>query len=92
MREEMPWFYEIAREIYSTLRTGDVDNVERELSRLHHMAEMMMHSPFMEDFGDKESHIMMMEFPRMFDHIVHRYIERARKSVPRKRLKPNADS
>jgi hypothetical protein len=92
VREEMPWFYEIAREIYNTLKTGDADNAERELGRLRNMAEMMMHGPFMEDFGDKESHIMMMEFPRMFDHIVHRYMERARKSVPRKRVKRDAES
>jgi len=92
VREEMPWFYEMAREIYSTLKTGDAEIAEHELRRLGHMVEMMMHGPFMEDFGDEESQMIMMEFPRMFDHILHRYMGRARKSVPRKRLKPDTES
>jgi len=92
VREEMPWFYEIAREIYNNLKSGEIESAHRELHRLRRMSEMVIHGPFMEDVGDKETHMLMMEFPRMFDHLVHRYFERATKSIPRKRLKENAKS
>jgi hypothetical protein len=92
VRDEMPWFYEIARETYQTLKSGDLEGVERQIHRLHRFLEMMMHSPFMEEHHDKETHIFMMEFPRMFDRMVRHYLERSKKSSPRKRTKSEDES
>lgn len=36
---------------------------------------MLMNGPFMNDLGDKETHMMMMEFPHMFEHMMHRYMK-----------------
>jgi hypothetical protein len=80
----MPWFYEIAVEAYHAIKTGDTETAEREIQRLGHFTERFMHGPFMEEFGGKEMHMLMMEFPRMFDHMLRRCIE-AKKSVPRRR-------
>jgi hypothetical protein len=85
VRDEMPWFYEIAREIYDAIKSGDQEAVERHIHRLHRMQESMMHGPFMHEFGDKESHMLLMEFPRMFEHVVHRYLSRSRHTIKRKR-------
>ena len=84
VREDMPWFYEIAVEAYHAIKTGDTETAEREIQRLGHFTERFMHGPFMEEFGGKDMHMLMMEFPRMFDHMLRRCIE-AKKSVPRRR-------
>ena len=92
VREEMPWFYEIARETYEALKSGDAKAAEREIHRVHHLRDRMIHGPFMEGLEDKDLHMFMMEFPRMFEHLVHRYLEHPRMVAPRKRGKPNAES
>jgi hypothetical protein len=87
VRDEMPWFYEIAREIYEAIKSGDREAADRQIHRLHRMHELMMDGPFMREFGDKESHMLMMEFPRMFEHVVHRYMSREKPRIKRERLK-----
>jgi hypothetical protein len=92
VRDEMPWFYEVARETYSALKSGDIENAEREMHRLRRTTELMLHGPFTEEFGDKESHMLMMEFSHMVDHFVHRFVARAPTPAPRKRQKLDADT
>ena len=87
MRDEVPWFYEIAREAYEAIKSGDAEAAERQIKRLRRLSKMLMNGPFMEEMGNKDTHIFMMEFPRMFEHFVHRYIERAKARPRRKRLK-----
>jgi hypothetical protein len=92
VREDMPWFYEIALEAYHAIKAGDTEAAERAGKRMNRITEMFMHGPFMEEFGGKEAHIFMMEFPRMFEHMLHRCIEvkkpptRRRGSEPPKTL------
>ncbi len=75
VRDDMPWFYEIARDVYQSLKTGDVETAEREIQRLNRVAKMFIHGPFMEEFGNKEMHMMMMEFPHIIEHTSRRFIE-----------------
>ena len=84
VREDMPWFYEIALEAYHAIKAGDTEAAERASKRMNRITEMLMHGPFMEEFGNKESHMMMMEFPRMFEHMLHRYIETKKPPTRRK--------
>jgi hypothetical protein len=87
VRDEMPWLYELAMEVYRAVRDGKVETIEREMNRLRRFSESMMRGPFMEEFGivSKESHMFAMEFPRMLDHML-----RDIKSLPtRRRLKPH---
>ncbi|MBI4738172.1 toll/interleukin-1 receptor domain-containing protein [Candidatus Woesearchaeota archaeon] len=74
VRDEMPWFYEIATEAYHAIKAGDAQSVEREIKRLHHFPEFLMRGPF-DEFGGKEAHMMMIEFPRMFKHMLQRCLE-----------------
>ncbi|MFA5192072.1 MAG: toll/interleukin-1 receptor domain-containing protein [Verrucomicrobiia bacterium] len=97
VREEMPWLYEIAVEAYHGIRSGDMEAAEKEVRRLSRVTERFMHGPwmdgpFMEEFGGKEARMFMMEFPRMFEHMLHRCIE-ARKPSPRRRaaVKPPSE-
>lgn len=84
VRDEMPWFYEIALETYRAIKSGDAQAVEQEIRRLRHLPEMLMRGPFMEEFGSKDMHMFMMEFPRMFEHVIRRCME-AKKPTTRPR-------
>ncbi len=92
VREEMPWFYEIAREAYHATKSGDAEAAERQIKRLHNLRNMMMHGPLIEEFGNKDMHIFMMEFPRMFEHMIHRYAENKKAMAQSKRQKPKSES
>jgi len=74
VREDMPWLYELAMEVYRAVKMENDDAIEREMRRLRRFSEVMMHGPFMEEFGfgNKESHMFAMEFPRMLEHILRR--------------------
>jgi len=87
VREDMPWFYEIALEAYHAIRAGDNETAEKASKRMHRVTEMLMHGPFMEELGGKEMHMFIMEFPRMFEHIINRCIETKKTTTRRKASK-----
>jgi hypothetical protein len=84
VRDELPWLYEIALETYRAIKSGDIQAAEGEIKRLHRLPEMLMRGPFMEEFGGKDMHMFMMEFPRMFEHVIRRFID-AKKTASRPR-------
>jgi len=88
VRDEMPWLYELAMEVYRAVKSGNAEAIETEMSRLRHFSETMMHGPFMHEmgYGDKESHMFAMEFPRMLEHMLSRSLE-MRKTHRRKTSK-----
>jgi hypothetical protein len=75
VREDMPWFYEIALEAYHAVKAGDTESAEKMVQCLNRLNKFMMHGPFMEEFGSKETHMFMMEFPSILDHMLRRCIE-----------------
>jgi hypothetical protein len=71
VREEMPWLYELAMEVYRAIKNGDVQAIEQEMTRLRRFSEVVTHGPFMEEFGGgKESHLIAMELPRMLERVL----------------------
>jgi len=88
LREDMPWFYEIAQDAYHALKAGDTDAAEKDVKRLSRLTEFFMHGPFMKEFGGDEAHMLMMEFPRIIEHMVRRCIEAKKPPVRRKSVKP----
>ena len=77
VRDEMPWLYELAMEVYRAAKSGDVASIKLEMKRLRRFSETMMRGPFMEEFGfgGKESHMIAIEFPRMLEHTLIRVLE-----------------
>jgi len=77
VRDEAPWLYELAMEVYRAVRVGDPETIHREIARLRNFSEFAMRRPFLEEFGfgGKESHIFLMEFPRMLEHMLRRTLE-----------------
>jgi len=89
VREDIPWFYEIAQEAYHAIKAGDAETVDKAARRLKRISEFFMHGPFMEEFGSKDAHMFMMEFPRIMDHMLRRYIETKKPPARRKGSKPS---
>jgi hypothetical protein len=85
-REDFPWLYELGMEAYRAARAGKLREVESATTRFQRAAEVTMHGPLMEEFGSKETHIMLMEIPRMLDHIMHRFLEGSEKRSRAKKL------
>ena len=74
IRDDAPWMYELAMEVYRAVKSGDALEIEREMKRLENFSEFTMRGPFMEEFAfsSKESHMFLMEFPRMLRHTLAR--------------------
>lgn len=77
IRDEIPWLYELAMEVYRTVKDGNVENIENEMRRIRRLSEFALRGPFMEEFGlgNKENHMLMMEFPRVLERSLMRAIE-----------------
>jgi hypothetical protein len=87
VRDDMPWLYELAMEVYRAVKAENVELIEREMKRLRRFSEVMLRGPFMEEFGfaSKESHMFAMEFPRMLEHILMRTLEMRKTHAPARR-------
>jgi hypothetical protein len=60
-REEMPWLYELAMEVYRATKAGLADEAARARRDLHHAMDICMHGPVSEEMGfDPEMHHMLM--------------------------------
>ena len=90
IRDDAPWLYELAMEVYRAVKSGDPVAIESEMSRLRRFSELTMRGPFMEEFGlgDRESHMFFREFPRMLEHMLRRTLDE-KKPHPRRRPVPS---
>ena len=91
VRDEMPWLYEVASDVYRALKSGDGEAARREVKRLRHLPDLFMHGLFREEFGGKEAH-MIMEFPRMLNSMIERHLEMQKMRLPRKIAKADSES
>ncbi|MGC9973499.1 MAG: toll/interleukin-1 receptor domain-containing protein [Bryobacteraceae bacterium] len=89
-RDDAPWLYELAMEVYRAVKSGDPAAIETEIARLRRFSEFTMRNPFMEEFGlgGKESYVFLMEFPRMLLHMLSRMQEEKKKPHPRRQSPP----
>jgi len=77
VRDDMPWMYELAMEVYRAAKAGDPEAIERELHRLSRFSDLMIRGPFMEEFGfgRKEHHMFAMEFPRILERTLRHSLD-----------------
>jgi hypothetical protein len=90
IRDDAPWLYELAMEVYRAVKSGDAVAVEAEMARLEHFSDFIGRGPFMEEFGygGKESYMFLREFPRMLQHMLTRTLEAKKASTKRVVRKP----
>jgi len=84
IRDDVPWLYELAMEVYRVARSSNPQAIERELKRLQRFSEVLRHSPFMHEFGasTKESHMFAMEFPRLLERILIHKLQEGTTNAP----------
>ena len=51
IRDDLPWFYELALEVYRAVKAGDEATIRSEMTHLQRLLEFSMHSPFWEELG-----------------------------------------
>jgi len=92
VRDDAPWLYELAMEVYRAVKSGDPTAVEAEAVRLDRFSETMMRGPVMEEMGfvDRGNAMFLHEFPRMLRHMLVRTMEARNRSVPRRHLPPSS--
>lgn len=88
-RDDAPWLYELVMEVYRAVKSGDSTAIEAELARLERFSDFTARGPLMDElvFRDKESYLLMREFPRMLHHMLSRTLE-PKKPQPRRRQLP----
>lgn len=86
VREDAPWLYELAMEVYRAVKSGEPTEIEREMDRLKRFSEFTMRGSFMEEFGfgGKEMHMIAMEFPRMLHHLLNRTLKERKLPIRRR--------
>jgi hypothetical protein len=93
IRDEAPWLYELAMEVYRAAKSGDAVEIEREMARLERFSEFTIRSPFMEELGfsGKEMHVFFMEFPRMLQHMLRRTLKERKPHARRRAALPEKE-
>jgi len=92
VRDEAPWLYELAMEVYRAVKAEDNRAIEREMKRLRRFSEVMLRGPFMEELGfaNKEFQMFAMEFPRMLEHVLSRTLAVRKADPPTRRRSQKA--
>jgi hypothetical protein len=70
-REEMPWFYELASEVYREFKNGDPKARAAAARRMRRFLHVSMRGPFLDAVGDPESHMALRELPFLIDHFLN---------------------
>ncbi|MGA1843358.1 MAG: toll/interleukin-1 receptor domain-containing protein [bacterium] len=88
IRDSAPWLYELAMEVYRAVKSGDPAAIHSEMSRLRRFSELIMRSPFMEEFsvGSMEDHMFFNEFPRMLEKMLRYSLQQKKTPIRRRRL------
>lgn len=86
VRDDMPWLYELAMEVYRAAKSGDSEAIEIEMNRLRNFSKFVMHGPLMEEFGfgSKDMQMFAMEFPRILERTLRHSIESQNDSLNKK--------
>jgi hypothetical protein len=75
VRDDFPWIYELAREVYASAKGSNDTETREKLEMLNRAIEFSVHGPF-SDEAPKEAHMALREMPRVLDHLVERYMAR----------------
>jgi hypothetical protein len=75
VRDDLPWLYELATDVYRAIKEGNIATAERQLRTLSRYSEAISFGPFAEELGvNRESQMFLMEFPRQVERILMRTV------------------
>jgi hypothetical protein len=89
VREEVPWLYELAMEVYRAAKSGDQNAIRSEMDRLGTFSKFATRGPWIEEMGGRDAQFLLMEFPRMLELFLQRRLRpRGPRPVAKKRKSP----
>lgn len=93
IRDDLPWLYELAMEVYRAAKSGDVEAIRVEMKRLRRFSEAMMHGPLMDELGfmNKEMFLFARELPIMLEHTLGRALSHEPTRVRRRSVTKQGD-
>ncbi|HYY72911.1 MAG TPA: toll/interleukin-1 receptor domain-containing protein [Candidatus Bathyarchaeia archaeon] len=91
VRDDLPWLYELAMEVYRAAKTGSAERIDREIIRLRHFSDVVRRGPLEDLVGNEDGYMLAVELPRMLEHVLRRFIEAKRPSIRRKTAKAQPD-
>jgi hypothetical protein len=87
VRDEFPWLYEIGLEAYHAAKGRNIENARATLKTFRDATDATFRGPLSEmGFGDKDSHMMMRDLPRMIHHYVEQIEDRLAHPVTKQSL------
>lgn len=90
-KDDFPWLYEVGRELYVAMKSGDSAEMQRLVHTLHRLSEVTFRGPWAEEFGgSKEAYMLVREMPMMLDRLM-RTAARSAKRGPKREKPPTAE-
>jgi hypothetical protein len=68
-REDLPWLYELATDVYRDMNSGDLTQARKSFDRFKQAILNLRRGPFLEMIGRKEMHMLVMEAPHFLERI-----------------------
>ncbi len=94
VRDDLPWFYEVAVEGYHAIKAGDRAAAERQLNRISRLGDFVVHGPMRKELGlgGREQRTLFRELPHMMERIMDRCLEAKKRTPSRRRsVKPSLE-
>jgi len=88
IRDDLPWLYELALEAYRTAKTGNSIAIDKEISRVRRLAEVMMWSPLTQEMGFGRDPQMIEYFPRLLERVLLHTLDSKQARARRRRPPP----
>jgi hypothetical protein len=91
IRDDAPWLYELAMEVYRAIKSEDAEAIEREVRRFRRISESIIHGPLMEafiGFDDKDIYMLIRELPGQIEGLINQMLKE-KKLRPQHRMSKN---
>lgn len=86
-REDFPWLYEIAANVYRTVQDGTIAERDEAIQTLLHVSRMTFHGPLSDIMGaSRDMFSMYKEMPMILEGYCHRLMANPPKKRPRVRV------
>lgn len=76
IRDDVPWLYDVTLEVYRTVRSGSLRDLQRLAQAIDHLERSSIRGPWFEEFcASRETEMLMHELPHMLQSVLQRALE-----------------
>ncbi|MCW5695152.1 MAG: hypothetical protein KIS96_00310 [Bauldia sp.] len=84
IRDDLPFMYELLMEVYRSMKSGNIESMQNELSRLRRFGKVGLRGPWNDEFSTKENQMYAVEIPMVVERIVMQATEFSSQSRARR--------